>query len=52
MHFLYLLLDDGGLRFVDAVMERPDIPHVDLISAALESQDLLGLVESVEYAAL
>ena len=46
-HFLYLLLDDGGLRFVDAVMEPPDIPHVDLISAALESQDLLGLVESV-----
>jgi hypothetical protein len=46
-HFLYLLLDDGGLRFVDAVMEPPDIPHVDLISSALESQDLLGLVESV-----
>jgi hypothetical protein len=46
-HFLYLKLDDGGLRFADATMEPPDIPHVDLVSAALESQDLLGLVESV-----
>ena len=47
LHYLYLLLDDGGLRFVEAVMEPPDFPHVDLVAAALESQDLLGLVESV-----
>ena len=28
-------------------MDPPDFPHVDLVSSALESQDLLGLVESI-----
>ena len=46
-HYLYLLLDDGGLRFVEAILDPPDFPHVDLVSSALESQDLLGLVESI-----
>ena len=46
-HYLYLLLDDGGLRFTEAILDPPDFPHVDLVSSALESQDLLGLVESI-----
>jgi len=47
LRYLYLRLDKGGLRFIEAVMDPPDFPHVDLVAAALASQDLMGLVQSV-----
>ena len=46
IHKIYLRIEQGGLRFIEGVVEPADFPNVDLISSALDSQDLLGLVES------
>ena len=47
IHKIYLRIEQGGLRFIEGLVEPADFPNVDLISSALDSQDLLGLVDSV-----
>ena len=47
VHKLHLRLAPGGLRVAELVLDPPDFPHVDLVSHALESQDLFGLVEAI-----
>jgi hypothetical protein len=47
LHKLHLRLARGGLRVAEAVMDPPDFPHVDVVSHALESQDLFGLVGAI-----
>ena len=47
IHKIYLRIEQGGLRFIEGVVEPADFPNVDLISSALDSQDLLGLVDAV-----